>query len=120
MPELVHKKTVTMNGRALLGPARESKVYPRRPQFEKNTSAQITPIRPLPGDSTPLGAINTAATRGGDEILFREALLQTSLALSSFEFNASCPQQIHPKTPRERDLCQRGQRPKSFNGKPQT
>jgi len=35
--------------------------------MEKITNAPITPIRPLPGDSAPLGAIITAATRGGEE-----------------------------------------------------
>ena len=34
--------------------------------MEKLTNAPITPIRPLPGDSLPLGVINTAATRGGN------------------------------------------------------
>ena len=33
----------------------------------KKTNAPITPIRPLPGDSAPLGVINTAASRGGNE-----------------------------------------------------
>jgi len=32
----------------------------------KKLTATITPIRPLPGDSAPLGVINTAATRGGN------------------------------------------------------
>jgi len=35
---------------------------------KKITNAPITPIRLLPGDSSPLVAINTAATRGGEEI----------------------------------------------------
>jgi len=48
------------------GPARESEVYPKRPQMEKKTNAPITPIRLLSGDSAPLGVINTAATRGGN------------------------------------------------------
>ena len=33
---------------------------------KKQTNAPITPIRLLPGDSAPLGVINTAATRGGN------------------------------------------------------
>ena len=33
--------------------------------MEKKTNAPITPIRPLPGDSAPLG-VNTTATRGGN------------------------------------------------------
>jgi len=32
------------------------------------TSAPITPIRRLPGDSAPLGVINTAVSRGGKEV----------------------------------------------------
>jgi hypothetical protein len=36
--------------------------------MEKRTNAPITPIRLLPGDSSPLVVINTAATRGGEEI----------------------------------------------------
>ena len=36
--------------------------------MEKITNAPITPIRLLPGDSSPLVGINTAATRGGEEI----------------------------------------------------
>ena len=48
---------------------RESEVYPERPQMEKKiTNAPITPIRLLPGDSSPLVVINTADTRGGEEI----------------------------------------------------
>ena len=50
------------------GPVEESEVYPERPQMEKITNAPITPIRLLPGDSSPLVVINTAATRGGEEI----------------------------------------------------
>jgi hypothetical protein len=51
------------------GPVRESQVYPERPQMEKKkTNAPITPIRLLPGDSSPLVVINTADTRGGEEI----------------------------------------------------
>ena len=67
------------------GPARERKVCPRRSRmegsvslgyplsvFNKNstlrTSAPITPIRRLPGDSAPLGVINTAVTRGRMEL----------------------------------------------------
>ena len=46
--------------------ARESEVYPRRPKMEKKTNAPITPTRPLPGDSAPLGVMNTAATRCGN------------------------------------------------------
>jgi len=34
------------------------------PLMEKIINASIAPIRPLPGDSSPLGVINTAATRG--------------------------------------------------------
>jgi len=34
--------------------------------MEKKTEAPIPPIRPLPGDSAPLGVINTAATTGGN------------------------------------------------------
>ena len=36
------------------GPVRESEVYPERPQMEKITNAPVTPIRLLPGDSSPL------------------------------------------------------------------
>jgi len=36
--------------------------------MEKITNAPITPIRLLPGDSSPLVVFNTAATRGGEEI----------------------------------------------------
>jgi len=54
------------------GPARESEVYPKRPQMETKTNAPITRIRPLPGDSAPLGVINTAATRGGNEATLEE------------------------------------------------
>jgi len=50
------------------GPVRESEVNPERPQMEKITKAPITPIRLLPGDSSPLVEINTAAARGGEEI----------------------------------------------------
>ena len=51
------------------GPVRESEVYPERPHMEKKiTNAPITPIRLLPGDSSPLVVINTAATRGREEI----------------------------------------------------
>jgi len=35
---------------------------------KKITNAHITPIRLLPGDSSPLVVINTADTRGGEEI----------------------------------------------------
>ena len=34
----------------------------------KQTSPPITPIRRLPGDSAPLGGMNTAATKGGEEV----------------------------------------------------
>jgi len=37
----------------------------------KKTNAPITPIRLLSGDSSPLVVINTAGTRGGEEIHFR-------------------------------------------------
>ena len=37
----------------------------------KITNAPITPIRLLPGDSSPLVVINTADTRGGEEIHYR-------------------------------------------------
>ena len=51
------------------GPVRESEVYPERSQMEKKiTDAPITPIRLLPGDSGPLVVMNTADTRGGEEI----------------------------------------------------
>ena len=36
--------------------------------MEKRTNAPITPIRLLPGDSSSLFVINTAVTRGGEEI----------------------------------------------------
>jgi len=51
------------------GPVREREVYPERHQMEKKTNAPITPIRLLPGDSSPLVVINMAATqsRGGEE-----------------------------------------------------
>jgi len=51
------------------GPVRESEVYPERSQMEKKiTNAPITPIRLLPGDSSPLVVINTVVTTGGEEI----------------------------------------------------
>jgi len=50
------------------GPVREREVYPERPQMEKITNIPITPIRFLPGDSSPLVVINTATTRGREEI----------------------------------------------------
>jgi len=50
------------------GPVREREVYPERPQMEKKTNTPITPIRLLPGDSSPLVVIKTAGTRGGEEI----------------------------------------------------
>jgi len=34
--------------------------------MEKIINAPINPIQSLPGDSAPLGVINTAATRGGN------------------------------------------------------
>ena len=37
-------------------------------RWKKNTNAPITPIRLLPGDSSPVVVINTAATIGGEEI----------------------------------------------------
>jgi len=37
-------------------------------RWEQKTKAPITPIRLLPGDSSPLVVMNTAATRGGEEI----------------------------------------------------
>ena len=37
----------------------------------KKKNAPITPIRPLPGDSAPLGVVNTAPTRGGNGSRFR-------------------------------------------------
>jgi len=37
--------------------------------MKKKTKAPITPIRPLPDGSAPLGVINTVATRGGNENL---------------------------------------------------
>ena len=40
------------------GPARESEVYPERPQMEKKPT-HLSFL--LPGDSLPLGVINTAA-----------------------------------------------------------
>ena len=36
--------------------------------MEEITNAPITPIRLLPGDSSPLVVIKKAATRGGEEI----------------------------------------------------
>jgi len=48
------------------GPAKESEVYPERSQMDTKPNTPITPIRPLTGDSVPLGVINTAATRGGN------------------------------------------------------
>ena len=55
------------------GPASECSVgpVPRLPRMEKNKPAHLLlpyDVRPLPGDSAPLGSIATAATRGGDEI----------------------------------------------------
>ena len=40
-------------------------------RWKKKPNAPITPIRLLPGDSAPLGVINTAATRGGNGIHYR-------------------------------------------------
>jgi len=37
-------------------------------ELEKITNAPITPIQLLPGDSSPLVVIKTAAPRGGEEI----------------------------------------------------
>jgi len=33
---------------------------------KKRTNAPLTPIRPLPGDSAPVGVTNTAGTRDGN------------------------------------------------------
>jgi len=44
------------------GPAKESEVYPKRPQVGKKTNAHITPIRPLPVDSAPLVCEDTTPT----------------------------------------------------------
>jgi len=57
------------------GPARESEDYPQRPQMEeKKTNAPITPIQPFPGDSAPLGVINTAVARGRNGSHCREGV----------------------------------------------
>jgi len=48
------------------GLARERKVCPVS-DGRIRTSAPITPIRRLPGDSAPLGVIDTAVTRGRKE-----------------------------------------------------
>jgi len=50
------------------GPVRESEVSPERRQLEKITNAPITPIRLLPGDSSPLVVIKKKVSRGGEEI----------------------------------------------------
>ena len=50
------------------GPVREREVYPERPQMEKITNAPITPIRPVPGDSSPLFVFNKEGNRGQEEI----------------------------------------------------
>ena len=39
--------------------------------MEKKTNAPIIPVRLLPGNSSPLVVINTAVTRGGEEIRSR-------------------------------------------------
>ena len=40
-------------------------------RWKRKDQRTYTPIRPLPGDSAPLGAINTAVTRGGADIRSR-------------------------------------------------
>jgi len=40
-------------------------------RWKRKDQRTYTPIRPLPGDSAPLGAINTAVTRGGAGIRSR-------------------------------------------------
>ena len=67
------------------------------------TSAHITPLRPLPGDSGPLGAINTAATTGGDEIHSRGGGRPVPRTDSPF-------QKQNPKNPREKISCVKGPR----------
>jgi hypothetical protein len=63
------------------GPASECSVgpVPRLPRMEKNKPAHLLlpyDVRPLPGDSAPLGAIETAATRGEKSKKKRETRLQ--------------------------------------------
>ena len=56
-----------------IGPARENGFFPTRPQVGKSETAPLSlpyDSGPLPGDSAPLNSINTAATRGGEEIHF--------------------------------------------------
>ena len=66
MDRICHLRVFDYVSVCATGSVRESEVYPERPQMEKNTNAPITPIRPLSGDSAPLGVINTTATRGGN------------------------------------------------------
>jgi len=74
---------------------------------KKRTSAPITPIRPLLGDSAPLVAINTKE-KGCKDNLF---ILGTSRTVSTQAKKIQ-------KNPRERDSRQRGQGPKSLRGEP--
>jgi len=74
----------------------------------KKASAPITRIRPLSGDSAPLGVIDTAATRGGNEIHFRgegEPVRKDQFP----EINK------YPKNSKKADPRQRGEGPKSLD-----
>ena len=94
------------------GPARESEVDPKRPQMEKKTNAPITPIRPLPGDSAPLG-VNTTATRGGNGSHSRGGGGVVGKDTSPLK-------EKNPENPRDRDPRQRSQGLKSLHGEPCT
>jgi len=68
----------------------------------RKPSAPINPVRPLPDDSAPLGAIYTYVTRGRDGGGALVACFPIPYPLS----NQTC------KNPMERHSCQRGRGPK--------
>ena len=76
------------------GMTRDSRIGPRRHRSGENKPA-ILLLPWLLGDSAPLGAINTAATRGGDEVQGR---LQTKSTLALWVYKLPFQQK---KTPME-------------------
>jgi hypothetical protein len=66
--------------------------------MEKKTNAPITPVRPLPGDSAPLGVIDTAAEQ-------LEAEIKATVEEGGDRSEGDIPlEKKYPKNPRKRDL----------------
>ena len=79
------------------GPVKESEVYPERSEMEKVTNAHITLIRLLSDDSSPLVVINTADTRGREEIHSRGGRCVLLCFIGDRSARTNSPSKKNPK-----------------------